>query len=86
MIYLYYFAFAIATALTTLFWYYLPAVEQASTEGVKNSTTEHPVLGAVVYVILTTILAPFVLPALLSTSRGDRYREGLYHAICKPDE
>lgn len=84
--YLYYLAFALATSATTLIWYYLPAVRQATSEGVRNATTEHPVLGATVYFVITAIMAPFVVPTLLSTTRGERFREGLYKAICKPDE
>lgn len=86
MIFIYYCIFACATSLTTLFHYYLPALRQARYEGIDNSITQYPVVGSITYVIVTAVMAPFVISTLIFPSHGERFRQGLYRAICKPDE
>ena len=86
MILFYYCIFAVATSLTTLINYYLPAVKLAKQSGVVNSITQYPVVGALTYFVVTTVMAPFVVSTLIFPSHGERFSEGLYRSICKPDE
>lgn len=86
MIFFYYCIFAFATSITTLLHYYLPARRQAVSKGVQNSITEYPVVSSLVYILVTAVMAPFVVSTLIFPSHGERFREGLYTAICKPDE
>lgn len=78
--------FAIATALTALVGFYLPLVKEARNSGIENVLTDSLFLGSIIFILVTLVLAPFVVPALISPAQGDMFRIGLKKAIEKPDE
>lgn len=86
MIIVYYLILAFGIALATMLLYYLPIVRFAKANGVDNSITQYPIIGAITYLVVTAVMAPFVVSTLILPSHGERFREGLFRAVCKPDE
>lgn len=86
LILLYYSIAAIAASITSYFYFYLPAMRQARSEGVDNVITQYPIVGSVTYIVITAIMAPFIVTTLLIPSHGERYGQSLYKSICKPDD
>jgi hypothetical protein len=85
LIFTYYAIAALTTSISTLVWYYIPVIRQARREGVVNSLTERYILGSIVFICVTFVLAPFVLSTMLFPSHGERFRHGLYKSIIKSD-
>lgn len=82
----YYLIFAVATSLVTLLHYFIPALRHAKNNGVVNSITEHPIVASLTYFVVTVVVAPFVFSTIIVPSHGQRFAEGLYRSLCKPDE
>jgi len=83
---LYYCVFALATSVTTLIRFYLPVLRAARAQGVSNSVTNNPVLGVVVYVVITFFLAPVVFSTLIVNTHGTQFMNGLYKSMVVSDE
>lgn len=82
----YYLIFSITTALVSLFGFYLPVLKEAKARGVNNVLTSSPILGSLIYLAVTTVLAPFVFPATILPAQGQMFRVGLERAVYKSDE
>jgi uncharacterized membrane protein YdjX (TVP38/TMEM64 family) len=81
----YYLLFALSTAIAACYLWFWPMVQQAKAQGVQNSFTEYPVLSTVVYVLISTIVAPLLVPPMLSETIAQRFQAGLHREIFKQD-
>jgi len=81
----YYLLFALSTAIAACYLWFWPMVQQAKAQGVQNSFTEYPVLSTVVYVLISTVVAPLLVPPMLSESIAKRFQAGLHREIFKQD-
>jgi hypothetical protein len=81
----YYLLFALSTAIAACYLWFWPMVQQAKTQGVENSFTEYPVLSSVVYVLISTVVAPLLVPPMLSENIAQRFQAGLHREIFKQD-
>jgi hypothetical protein len=81
----YYLLFALSTAIAACYLWFWPMVQQAKAQGVENSFTEYPVLSTVVYVLISTVVAPLLVPPMLSESIAQRFQAGLHREIFKQD-
>jgi hypothetical protein len=81
----YYLIFALSTAIAACYLWFWPMVQQAKAQGVENSFTEYPVLSTVVYVLISTVVAPLLVPPMLSESIAQRFQAGLHREIFKQD-
>ena len=77
----YYIIFALATACACCYEFFWPTIEEARVLGVQNEFTEYPVLSAIIYIGISTIVAPILVIPLLSTKSGERFRNGLRNTI-----
>jgi uncharacterized membrane protein YdjX (TVP38/TMEM64 family) len=81
----YYLLFALSTAIAACYLWFWPMVQQAKAQGIQNSFTEYPVLSTVVYVLISTIVAPLLVPPMLSETIAQRFQVGLHREIFKQD-
>jgi len=80
-----YLVFAIATSICAWLFYYMPAVREAKQKGIVNSFTRSPVLSSLVYIIISTFIAPTIFVALFSNQHSKLFYEALRNEILKQD-
>lgn len=81
----YYIIFALATSIFALIDIFYPALNAAKADGVVNSLTENPKLSYLIYLCITTIVAPLVIFPLLVPSLNERFRESISKTIYAED-
>ena len=77
----YYFIFALATACACCYEFFWPAIQEAKLLGVQNEFTEYPILSVIIYICISTIVAPILVVPILFTESGERFRNGLRNTI-----
>lgn len=77
----YYLIFALTTAIFALIDVFMPTLRAAKAEGVKNTLTENPKLSYLIYVCITTIIAPLVILPMLVPSMNERFRNSIIKVI-----
>ena len=81
----YYLLFALSTAIAACYLWFWPMVQQAKAAGIENSFTQYPKLSTVVYVLISTLVAPLLVPPMLSETIAQRFQAGLHREIFKQD-
>lgn len=81
----YYLLFAFSIAIAACYLWFWPLVQQARNKGVQNSFTQYPLISTVVYVLVSAIVAPLLLPPMLSEAMAQRFQIGLQREIFKQD-
>jgi hypothetical protein len=81
----YYLLFAFSTAIAASYLWFWPMVQQAKAEGIQNSFTEYRIISTVVYILLSAIVAPLLVPPMLSETIAQRFQTGLRREIFKQD-
>jgi uncharacterized membrane protein YdjX (TVP38/TMEM64 family) len=77
----FYLLFAITTGITSCVLFLAPAVAIAREIGVENSFTENTWLSYLIYIIITSITAPFAILPIFIPSFGERFKIGLERAV-----
>lgn len=80
-----YFILCLATSITSLVLWVYPELKNAIDDEIVNSATQNPKIYIVTYLVFATLLAPFVLPAILVPDGHTRFVKGMRHSIRKPD-
>ena len=80
-----YLIFALTTSICAWLFYYMPAVREARQRSIKNSFTNSPVLSSVVYIVISTFIAPTIFVALFSNEHSKQFYEALRQEILKQD-
>jgi uncharacterized membrane protein YdjX (TVP38/TMEM64 family) len=81
----YYLLFAFSTSITACIFWFWPLVQQAQASGVENTFTEYPKISTVLYVLVSTLVAPLLIPPMLSEQMAQKFSSGLAREILKPD-
>jgi len=81
----YYLLFAFSTSLTACYVWFWPILKQAKEKGVENVLTKAPVLGIIVYILVTALIAPVIVLPLLVPSMSDNFVRGLERELMKKD-
>jgi hypothetical protein len=81
----YYLLFAFSASLTSCYVWFWPILQKAESQKLENTLTLNPVLSSVVYIGVTTLVAPFIVLPLLVPSMGDSFVRGLEREMLKPD-
>lgn len=81
----YYLLFAFSIAIAACYLWFWPLVQQARSDGIQNSFTEYPLISTVVYVLVSAVVAPMLLPPMLSEAMAQRFQAGLRREIFKQD-
>lgn len=77
---------AVATALVTLFFVFLPLLRQAREKGISNVLVDSPFIAGITYFCVTAILAPFVISVIFYRPHAEMFLIGLQRAIEQPDD
>ena len=76
-----YLLFAITTGITSCYVFLSPAVALARDQGIHNSFTENTSLSYLIYIIITTITAPFSVLPIFIPSFAERFKAGLEKSV-----
>lgn len=81
-----YIIFAFSTSIAACYIWFWPIIVQAVKNKVDNSFTKRPKLSAVVYILMTAVIAPLIVLPLLVPSYSEAFERGLRREIDKPDQ
>jgi len=76
-----YLLFAVTTGISSCYLFLAPAVSLAKDTGVQNSFTENTWLSYLIYIIITSITAPFSVLPIFIPSFSERFKNGLERAV-----
>ncbi|NDG29563.1 hypothetical protein EB118_05640 [bacterium] len=80
-----YIVFALTTSICAWIFYYIPAVHEAKTKNIDNSFTRSPFISSVVYIVISTFIAPTIFIALFSQKQSKLFYNALREEILKQD-
>jgi hypothetical protein len=60
-------------------------VQQAQQSEISNSFTRYPKTSTIVYIVVSTLVAPLLLPPMFSEQMAEKFSSGLAREILKPD-
>lgn len=81
----YYLLFAFSTSITACYLWFWPLVQKARQQNIVNQFTDYPLLSALVYVLISAIIAPLLVFPLLFTKMAESFERGLAKEILKQD-
>lgn len=81
----YYLLFAFSTSITACIFWFWPLVQQARNSEISNAFTQYPLTSTVVYVFVSALVAPLLIPPMFSEQLAQRFSSGLAREILKPD-
>jgi uncharacterized membrane protein YdjX (TVP38/TMEM64 family) len=76
-----YLLFALTTGISSCVLFLVPAVALARDTGVQNSFTENTWLSYLIYIIVTSITAPFAVLPIFIPSFAERFKNGLEKSV-----
>ena len=76
-----YFLFALTTGISSCVLFLAPAIAQAKFIGIQNSFTESTWLSYFIYIIITSITAPFSVLPIFIPSFAERFKTGIGRAV-----
>ena len=76
-----YLLFALTTGITSCYVFLSPAVALARDQVIHNSFTENTSLSYLIYIIITTITAPFSVLPIFIPSFAERFKAGLEKSV-----
>ena len=82
----YYLLFAFSTSITACIFWFWPLVQQARREQIVNTFAEYPKTSTVVYILVSTVVAPLLVLPLLSERMAQQFQAGLAREILKQDQ
>lgn len=81
----YYLLFAFSISITACYLWFWPLVQQARVNEISNSFTQYPVISTVVYILVSALAAPLLIPPMFSEAMAQRFQIGLQREIFKQD-
>lgn len=82
----YYLLFAFSISISACYFWFIPLVKEAKEGNISNSFTEYPKLSIVVYVLVSSLVAPLLLMPMLSSEMALKFEDGLRKEILRPDQ
>jgi len=80
-----YIVFALTTSICAWLFYYVPVVREAKNKGIINSFTKSPILSSIVYIVISTFIAPTIFLAIFSNEHSKHFYKALREEILKQD-
>lgn len=77
----FYLLFALTTGISSCYLFLVPAVALARDHRIINSFTENTWLSYIIYVVVTTITAPFAVLPIFIPSFAERFKAGLERSV-----
>lgn len=81
----YYLLFAFSTSITACIFWFWPLVQQAQASGIENTFTQYPKTSTVIYVLVSTVVAPLLIPPMFSEQMAQKFSSGLAREILQQD-
>ena len=81
----YYALFSLSISLAATYLWFWPIIQTAKSQDVKNAFTNYPVLSTIIYIMLSTVVAPILVFPMFSNAMAARFKHGLETEILKPD-
>lgn len=76
-----YLLFSLTTGISSCILFLAPAIAQAKFIGIQNSFTESTWLSYFIYIVITSITAPFAVLPIFIPSFGKRFQNGIGRAV-----
>jgi len=76
-----YFIFALTTGIANCYLFLMPAINLAKDQNIQNSFTQSTWLSYLIYIIVTTITAPFSVLPIFIPSFAERFKVGIERAV-----
>ena len=76
-----YILFALTTGIASCILFLAPAIEQAKFIGIQNTFTESTWTSYIIYIIITSIVAPFTVLPIFIPSFAQRFQNGIGRAV-----
>lgn len=80
-----YLIFAITTAITAWWGFFKPLISEAKEAGISNTLVDAPIISGLVFIMISTLLAPFIISALIFPMQGELFKTGLQRVIQESD-
>lgn len=80
-----YVLFALSTSITACYLWFWPLLQKAKSQNITNSFTENPKLSTVIYIIISTVVAPILVLPLVSNTLAEKFELGLSKEILKQE-
>lgn len=81
----YYVLFALSTSITACYLWFWPLLQKAKSQKITNSFTENPKLSTMIYIIISTVVAPILVLPLVSNTLAEKFELGLSKEILKQE-
>lgn len=81
-----YLIFALTTSITCCLLFFLPILGEARNSGIDNEFTRYPVVSTITYIVISTIMAPFLILPILSESKAENFRRGLRESVMSTED
>lgn len=81
----YYVLFAFSTSITACYLWFWPLLQKAKSQKITNSFTDNPILSTIIYILISTIIAPVLLMPLFSNDMAEKFEHGLSKEILKQE-
>lgn len=81
----YYALFAFSISITACIFWFTPLIQEAKGQNIQNSFTQYPKLSTCIYILVSAVVAPLIVPTMFSQGMADRFSKGLRSEILKPD-
>lgn len=76
-----YLLFALTTSITCCVLFFLPILGEARDIGIDNEFTRYPIVSTITYIVISTIMAPFLVLPILFESKAEGFKRGLRESI-----
>ena len=76
-----YLLFALTTGIASCILFLAPAIAQAKFIGIQNTFTESTWTSYIIYIIITSIVAPFTVLPIFIPSFAQRFQNGIGRAV-----
>lgn len=81
-----YLIFALTTSITCCLIFFLPILSEARGTGINNEFTRYPVISTITYIVISTIMAPFLILPILFESKAEEFRRGLRNSVMSTED
>lgn len=82
----YYLIFSLSTGIACWWLFYYRALQEVQHRGIKNEATQAPVIGSIVYILISTVIAPLLILPLVSKSAGEVFYDSTLSSLLEPDK
>jgi len=80
-----YLIFALTTSICAWLFYFIPAINEAKQRSINNTFTRSPVLSSIIYIVISSFIAPTIFIALFSSEHSKNFYRALREEILKQD-